>query len=120
MIQSVQSAPTQILDVEATLRRVLDTRFDPPWDQELRATIPQLAALLGACHDRPMDDLVAMIREILLERCQLDEGGDALFHDTAALAEAALMLAHELERLRCQGVHRGWWSSAAAPPPMCG
>jgi hypothetical protein len=115
-----QSDSALLVDVEAALREVIERRCPPPWDQEVRGTIPHLAALLSVSHDRSMEGLVDVIRDILVERCQLDEGGDALFHDDGILGQVALMLAHELERLRCQGVHRGYWSSDAAPEPMCG
>jgi len=109
-----------VMEAERALQRAIDTHCDEAWVEALDGCVPLLASLLEAHHERPMDDLLRIVRAILTERCQPDEGGDAVLHDQAALTQQARIVTREMERLRCQWVHRGQWSSVPAPPPMCG
>jgi hypothetical protein len=94
---------------------------DWPWMINVRHCVPQLAELLAETRDEPIERLAPAVRSVLLERCEVDVGGDLAEHsDYHQIEHATDLLLKEMERVRRIEFRRGDWSDAPVPPLMCG
>lgn len=111
----------QFIEAERHLQRFMQNHADPRWYMELRYCVPQIVELLNLdSSEAGFEELVAAVRRIVLEHCQVDEGGDAMLHGDQGLDREIELLAAELCRLRRARTRRGEASGTPVPPLMCG
>ena len=98
-------------------------------DCPLLPLLPDLMPLIEELHHRPVEQLVPMIRRMLLERDFVDENGDSVIAagaDESSESHAAFVerevqtLARVLGSLRRDAFERGAWSDAPVTPIMFG
>ncbi len=108
------------VESESELMRAITVRVGEDWASALRGCLPMLVALMHSHCNRPVSQLRHQVWQIVVERMDVDEGGDVQHHNPRLLDQQADMLVEELESIRLRRLERGDWSKLPCPPIMFG
>ena len=107
-------------EVHGRLSRALCSQGGMDCEAQLSCCVPLLVDLLFEFHNEPIEHMTTAVRRVIIEHCVVDEGGDALTHDTHAMEAGASLIMEELSALRQELLDSGQWSEQPVPPLMCG
>jgi hypothetical protein len=116
----VQSRAPTTMELEAELLHVMQSRCNPRWYEDLRCCTPQLCQLFYDAADWSHEQFEQAVRQIIIEHCCVDEGGDAIGFGDQSLEKQVRTIIAALNKRREQLQSSGEYGIAPVPPMMFG
>ncbi len=115
-----QSHAPSAFELEAHLLHVMQLRCNPRWYEDLRCCVSQLCQLFFDAAEWSDEQFEHAVRQIIIEHCCVDEGGDAIGFGDQSLEKQVRTIVSALNKRREQLQYSGEYGAAPVPPVMFG